>query len=372
MLQKHEGGQVWLQHSIRRLALTLILLLLTGAGVVAASGSSIQSRRLLAISGPATPVLPDDLPLGLVYNLQPDLAAASTVFDTANAVGGPLALEYLRFNQKGDAYLTFDRTVGEEVTGGVLVIDDLADRDNGSFDASRDRLISGSATGLLKPKSLAIVDALGFVIVADFGAANIKVFGVQAEGDTPPLFVTDMLGETDEGDPRAPWGVAFDDLNNRLFVATTDGTLLVYDHYLINRGRGGPDRLIVPTAEGKKASANLHDLVYLAAHDALIASDVGAAITSDEPGFDTDGKLLVIEQVATAEGETEVMLQVSGSDTLLGNPVGLAFDGTDLFVAEKSKDVVLRFDNLLMQEGVVELAPNGAVTVPQPESVTLR
>ena len=67
---------------------------------------------------------------------------------------------------------------------------------------------------------------LGILIVADFAEANIKVFDLHAEGNTPPFFVTSNLGETASGEPREAWGLSFDDDRNRLFVAATDGTVL--------------------------------------------------------------------------------------------------------------------------------------------------
>ena len=151
----------------------------------------------------------------------------------------------------------------------------------------------------------------------------------------------------------------------------TDGTVLVFDDYLINRGANGPDRVIIPTVEGERASANVHDVTYLADEDILIVSDVGSATTADEPGFNADGKVFVLENASAADGPTEVRLQLAGPSTLLGNPVGVAFDGEDLFVTERTKDVVLRFDDILALEGALDLAPSGAVTVAQPEAVAL-
>ncbi len=244
-------------------------------------------------------------------------------------------------------------------------------REGGAFDASRDHLITGAEAGLAGPRDLAVADTLGILIVADFAGADIKVFDLGAEGDTAPLFVTTDLGMTTSGDPREAWGLSFDDRNDRLFVAATDGTVLVYDHYLVNRGENGPDRVVVPTVDKAKASANLHGISYLAAQDALILSDVGAATTADEPGFDADGKLFVLESASTAEDDTEAEVQISGPESLLGNPVGIAFDGTNLYVAEKSKNIVLRFDDVLNLTGVTDFAPSGAVTVTAPESVVL-
>ena len=323
---------------------------------------------VLAISKPPPPVVPSDPPQGLVFKLRPEMSASSVMFDTT---GGPESLEYLDFDARGDAYITFDDGPNETSPGGVMVVDDFLDRAGGSFDASRDRLITGAATGLNAPKDLNVADALGVVIVADFGGAKVATFDLQAEGDAAPLFATTDLGTTDAGEPRRPWGVAFSAPDDRLFVGGTDGTVLAFDDYLINRGANGPDRVITPTINGEKASANVHDVAYFADKDILIASDVGSATTADEPGFAADGKVFVIEDASAADGPTEVRLQIAGPGTLLGNPVGIAFDGTDLFVTERTKDAVLRFDDVLALMGTLELAPSGAVTVAQPEAVAL-
>ena len=74
-------------------------------------------------------MLPSDPPLGLVYGLPADLSAATAVFDTATSPSGPVTLEYLRFDPRGDAYLTFDAERDEDVAGGLFVIDDLASVD---------------------------------------------------------------------------------------------------------------------------------------------------------------------------------------------------------------------------------------------------
>lgn len=332
--------------------------------------SSGLSAQMFAVSQPPAPVLPSDPPAGLIFGLPHDLSSAAPTFDASGVASAPLSLEYLRFDNAGNGYTTFHDGSDVPGTGGVLVIDDLVAREGGTFNASRDYLITGAEAGLAGPKDLAVVNDLGILVVADFADANIKVFDLDIEGDTAPLFVTSDLGETSSGEPRAPWGLTVDSVQNRLFVAATDGTVLVYDHYLVNRGENGPDRVIIPTIRGATASANLHGISYLA-EDTLILSDVGEATTADEPGFDTDGKLFVLEAASTAEGDTEVKLELSGPASLLGNPVGIAFDGRNLYVAEQSKNVVLRFDDILELKGATDPAPSGAVTVTAPESVAL-
>ena len=369
--QRGQITRFWQRIAPKGWLLGAALVLLVG-GPAGAYAQDAAQGWVLVVSKPPPPVVPSDPPQGLVFKLRPDMATSSVMFDTS---GGPESLEYLDFNAQGDAYITFDDGPNESSPGGVMVVDDFLNRADGTFDASRDRLITGAATGLNAPKDLNVADALGVVIVADFDGAKVATFDLQAEGDAAPLFVTTVLGTTTEGnaegEPRRPWGVAFSAPDDRLFVGGTDGTVLVFDDYLINRGANGPDRVIIPTINGERASANVHDVAYLADEDILIASDVGGATTADQPDFAADGKVFVIENASAADGLTEVRLQIAGPSTLLGNPVGVAFDGTHLFVTERTKDAVLRFDDVLTLTGAQDLAPSGAVTVAQPEAVAV-
>ena len=325
-----------------------------------------QEGELLAISKPPPPVVPSDAPQGLIFGLPANMTETQVTFDTE---GGPQSLEYLRFDNQGNAFITFDDGPDESAPGGVMVVENFLERD--VFDPARDRLITGENTGLLEPKDLSLASELGFVIVSDFGGAKVAVFETDAEGDAAPLFVTEDLGTTDAGEPRRPWGLALDESSGRLFVGATDGTILVFDDYLTSQGNGEPDRVITPSLDGSQVSANAHALVYLPEEDVLLVSDVGSATTADQPGFNTDGKVFVLANASSVEGDTEVQAQLAGADTLLGNPVGLAFDGEDLFVTERTRDVVLRFDDILDLSGDVNAAPSGAITVAKPEAVVM-
>ena len=347
---------------------TVSVLTVCGLTGVTAQRDMSAPTLVLVVSKPPPRVVPSDPPGGLVFGLRPDMRSSSVTFDASE---GAASLEYLHFDDAGNAYLTFDDGPVEAAPGGVMVLDSFLTRDGGGFDASRDRLVTGSATSLIEPKDLSVAPELGVFIVADFGGAKLVTFDTTASGDAAPLFVTTDLGVDAAGEPRRPWGLAFDAAADRLFVGSTDGTVLVFDHYLVNRGERGPDRVITPTLDGERVSANTHDLVYVEEGDLLIASDVGSATTAEEPNFDTDGSVFVITDASAAAGETEVQVQVAGPNTMLGNPVGLAFDGTNLFVTEKTKDVVLRFDDLLEGAQRWDIAPSGAVTVAQPEAVVL-
>ena len=302
----------------------------------------------------------DDFVVELDTDLSSRIRAA---FDTRDATANP---ENITFSLSGDAYLTFDNGVTPS-QGGILVVNRLADsRDGGMFDASRDRTITGDQTGLVAPKGLDIASTQGVVIVADFGAQNIKVFSTEAGGNVAPLYVTSDLGS----DMRSVWDLDYDPTNDRLFVAATDGTVLVYDDYVDSMGAGGPDRVITPTNGNSKVSVNLHGVVHVSSAsgysgDVLILSDVGDAASN------SDGQLFIIDSASTANGNVAVTAQIGGPRSTLGNPVDITFDGEDLYVAEKTKDTVLRFDDILNQQGMRDVSPDRSVTVDNVESVAL-
>ncbi|MBL7250246.1 YncE family protein [Alloalcanivorax marinus] len=265
--------------------------------------------------------------------------------------------ESLAFNQVGDAYVTYDT--------GLAVINRLATgRDGETASPSRDRTIEGANTGLSAPKGFDVADGLGWVLVTDQGDPAVRVFGGQADGDVAPLFTTTLS--------VAPWDLDYDPDGDRLYVALTDGTVAVFDDYSDTRGAAGPDRTITP-AEGGTAFAaptNLHGIVHVADSDQLIVSDVGSGANP------TDGKLYVLDNAASADGVTNVSVRIDDNDnnavgnTLLGNPVDIAFDGQHLYVAEKSQGKVLRFDNILDSAGG-DVAPSLSYDQASPESVSL-
>ncbi len=328
------------------------------------------SDQLLTISKPPAPLLPTDPAQGLVYASPADLASAEVFFDAAdNAAGGPVSLVYIVVDARGTGYLTFDDGPDEGAPGGVMIVPDLLTRAEHTFDAERDQLITGALTNLAEPKDLLILEDLGFILVADFARADIKVFDALSFGNVAPFFTADDLGPG--GEPRRPWGLAYDGAADRLFVGATDGTLLVYDTFVARQGEGGPDRMVTPTFNSRPVAHNLHELSYSAETDTVAVVDVGAATTSDQPGFGSDGSLFVIQNASEAEGPTPVNLWLHGPASLLGNPVSLALQGDDIFVGDAALDLVLRFDGLLSRQGEVEVAPDAALSIVKPESVIL-
>ena len=290
-----------------------------------------------------------------VVGLEPDLSGRIKSFDTSSVTSNP---ENITFDTDANAYLTFDN--GETPSqGGILIVNALAAQDE--FDTDAARVIVGKASGLIAPKGLDVVSNKDAMIVADFGGKNLKTFATDAEGDAAPMFTTTNLGSNS----RSVWDLDYDPDHDRLFVAATDGAVLVYDSFFASKGANGPDRVITPTDGSDKLSVNLHGIVHVATTDMLILADVGDAASN------ADGQLFVLGNAGAADGNVSVSAQIGGPDSTLGNPVDITFDGQDLFVAEKTKDSVLKFADILSQTGQQDKSPDASITVEKAESVAL-
>jgi DNA-binding beta-propeller fold protein YncE len=204
-----------------------------------------------------------------------------------------------------------------------------------------------------------VVGSYGLVLVADLSATNaIKAFSLCGDGNAAPVFETTMPAGT------SPWDLDYDPDADRLYVAATNGTIQVYDDYMANPD-AAPARIIDPNDQSGIEASNIHGIVHDSVNNRLIVSDVGSASVAD------DGRIYVIDNASTADGLTDLRLELAGDNTALGNPVDLAFDGTNLYVAEKSNNQIQRIDNIYALEGVMNRAPDKMMTFTAPESIAI-
>lgn len=209
-------------------------------------------------------------------------------------------------------------------------------------------------------KALHLADSQDRLFVVDFTAANIKVFDSSLLGDTPPLAVFAEIGGV------AAWNIDYDDANDRLYVASVDGKVRVFNAALVNLGVGGPNRTITPTdAMNAPIGVNLHGIHYDAGTNAVIVSDVGLVPSN------SDGAIYVIAGADAADGNVPVLSAIRGAMTKLGNPVDIAFDGANLYVAEKANSLVQHFDAVLDLTGEQNIAACGGIASANPESVQM-
>lgn len=270
-------------------------------------------------------------------------------------------VESLSLDPNGNAVVSLDHGSSSS-TGGLSFVNRLASRGNGgTLNNNIDRQITGANTQLVAPKGIDIAGEWGLVLVADLNAGApgaIKVFSLCSTGNSQPMFMT-ML----QGDLR-PWDLDYDPEHDRLYVAATNGTILVFDDYLMKKP-AAPARIIDPNDKSGFAVSNIHGIVHDTVNDRLIVSDVGDANVAN------DGRIYVIDNASTADGVTDLRLELAGGQTKLGNPVDLAFDGKNLYVAEKSNNQLQKIEDIYALSGLLNRAPDKVLNFNAPESVVL-
>ena len=276
----------------------------------------------------------------------------------ANAITGSSAftdvasVQSVAFDSAGSMYVTVDLEVdadGRGTAGGLLIYDDV-----------EPRRIAGDATGLISPKGLQVLETLGVVAIADNGARDVKLFALDANGNAAPSAVIPV------GEEGSVWDIWYDLINDTLYTAKTNGELTAYDLFSQTMGADGPDRVIVPTGDdGEKISVNLHGIDVDYDNNTVMLSDVGDAQNN------ADGQIFVMIAISISDGPTPVDARIAGDQTGLGNPVDLIYDGSGIFIAEKSNDGVLYYADILDRKGELNIAPDAAQPALKAESVAI-
>lgn len=325
-----------------------------------------RSYRLLTTSNPAT----GSPTSGQAFSTSRTLLGGQRLQVDVSGIMASLSIENISLDRNGDAYITFDD--GSTTTAGIAVVSGVGrvSSPRTTFDLARDRLITGGSTTLVSPKGVEIADDLGVMIVANFGGGNALVFSTCASGDAAPLATLNTSA--------APWDSDYDPQGDTLYVALTNGSVEAYDNFSRDLGIGGATRTIDPTINGTDVAtstgtaSNLHGIRYDQRSDTLIIADVA---TGSGPLAATDGALMSIEFASTADGPTDVGKRIAGLATGLGNPVDIAFDGADLYVAEKANNTIQVWRNFLTDGRDGDVPPSDTVDVsgdaPSPESIVL-
>ena len=307
---------------------------------------------------------------GTVNFFELDLSATQQAAFTLPATS---TVQNINYNQQGDAFITFDDAAGD----GVLVASRILGRDGDvAAVGSLDRTIVPSAA-FTAPKGIEVSIGDGLFMVADAGAGTITGFGLCQNGSVAPLFSVDVTDT--EGYTASVWDLDYDSGADTLFAAGTNGQLLIYEDFVATATDDeatDPQQatflVTITTTDGGSALSNMHGIIVEGG--TLIASDVGAATTPMTMGFDTDGQLVAVTLDLTGDDEDTATMDVTdltlvpeftiaGPNSLLGNPVDIAYDGTDLYVAEKANGggQVLLFSDFL------DLDP----TAPDPDDATM-
>ena len=105
----------------------------------------------------------------------------------------------------------------------LQVLHQLAERTDGSAAVpTLDRSVA--APGSMTLKGIAIAHEAGLVMAANIGGNSVEVFGTAAGASATPLASTSLSGNT--------WDLAYDEAADRLFLAMTNGTVMVVDDYV--------------------------------------------------------------------------------------------------------------------------------------------
>ena len=243
------------------------------------------------------------------------------------------------------------------------VVADATDRTvRGEFQATATPPALSNNPSLNAPKGVTIIDELGLYVVADFGAGLLRVFGAAAEGNVNAFIPVNTAAN--------PWDSAYDNSNDILYVALTNGTIGVFEDFVQTiRLSGIPslDGLInIVDANMTDVSVNMHGIDYDPFSDTLIVSDVG------DPGANDDGQIFFLQGLSerSRSGDIPFTSRIGPTASSLGNPVDLELNGRDIIVAEKANDLVMVFRDVL--QGVeVNTAPSTSFSVIKPESVAI-
>ncbi|MFZ8200922.1 hypothetical protein [Alteromonas portus] len=324
-----------------------------------ASDDGITTMPIMGLSVSSNPAS-EGATTGQVAQYSAVLSSELSTFDAG------ISIESAAFTASGDGVITFDDV--DSSTGGLLVINRLKTmRDGMTYSDSYDHMIMGSDTGLIAPKGLDIASEAGVVFVADFNEATpaVRVFSPCASGNVAPLLTLEAANGA------RPWDVDYDPSTDSAYLALTNGSVAVFEEVMRKMESGetvitGEDRLIVPASGGTAFAAptNIHGIDYDSQSDSLVISDVGSAADA------TDGKLYVIPGAGSADGITNVSVNIAGPNSMLGNPVDLMLSNGHVYVAEKSNGMILRFDNILNATSG-DIAPTFSMMYPAPESVNV-
>jgi hypothetical protein len=314
--------------------------------------------------------------------LKSDLTIFGDTFTIDGDLGGPPSVENCVVDSQGNIFVTANDTTTNAGDGGIYALSRPFGNTRLSVSGSRltsgtdqDSVLTGNSNVPFRsPKGFDVCRDAGVIITVDndVAAPAIVVYGINASGDSSPVGSTLNLGSIG----RRPWDCDYDQPNDRLFVACTDGTCIVYDNFLATKltangtNAPSPDRVITPSSGLAAVSVNLHGVVYVPGSDQLVLSDVGA-ITSGA-GAGDDGQIFVINNASSADGQSTVSAIIGGAATMLGNPVDIVNNGSTLFVAEKANGMILRFDNILNRgDNSGNVAPDAMIAASAPESVSI-
>ena len=258
-----------------------------------------------------------------------------------------------------DAYIV-DRTNSR-----LIFLDDVFDDDNENAALVR----AASTASIQNGRGIAInreTAGSDIAVAQDANTANgdlNKIFRFRVDGDE-----TDFLAEITV--PFNTWGLEFDG-STLIAVVDNSDSLAVFENFDDSQN-GNLEPTYYVQVDG---ITRTHGIAYGKDDDVMMITDIGDA------GSDSDGGILIVRNwrdVLDNAKRSNVIrttdhLLISGDQTLLGNPVDVAYDDDNnrIFVAERARDGgrVLAFD---IPQGSGNFAPVLSITAPGASSVDYR
>lgn len=289
---------------------------------------------------------------GYVEGLQSDLSHCAQYINTGLDAG-------IALNVSGGL-----NAVGviQDVTR-IRIITNIAMRGNTAFDSQQD--YEAPLSGVVNPEgSLSVPfgnsDSLGVIgddapVPSGQSPSSVAAFRASYTQTTQSGLQVQTV-EVKQDKAGAPvWNTAYDQTNDRLFAARTDGIVDVFDNFKLQVAAGtspSPNRTITPGAvdqggDSSQISGSLHAVAYDAASDKLVIDDFAKAA------------LYVIDNASSA-GDTapagtgpRIVVPariVSGASTLLVEPTDIKITaGEALIVADQGKGgKILQFNNFVL------------------------
>lgn len=309
-------------------------------------------------------------PIAEVLRLQADLALnIGTLPRMFFNVDDDHTLEGLGMATNGDVYVS-TATAGTDLIP-VLVPGDPSSSVQVLNSAATNRLAIGGPTvsalrdrnytlsGTQEVRSTLVIDEFGVLLVADGGdTPGITVHTVCGDG---ALLGGKITTNDSGGNAKTPTDVDYDGERGDLYLSFADGSIGIYrafNRYLESLiadpdTPNTPNTLLVVTPKVVDVTGNrVNAADDYQAIEYLPGLDQIALLTQGSESDTSDGKLFIIGRTPGFEasglfgGDVDVDVNVSGPNSGLGNPVDLAFDGFNLFVAEKGNGLVMRFDDV--------------------------
>ncbi|MEP7319442.1 MAG: hypothetical protein ABI921_11900 [Panacibacter sp.] len=180
-----------------------------------------------------------------------------------------------------------------------------------------------------------------------------------------------------------PWGISFDDKQNRLIVVMDLAAMRldIFDNpNKLEAGSATASRSINIADRPNGTFSRLHGVTYNSDIDALFVTEIGEAVapaipTPGKPAFNADGGIYILKNAGAklaAGGTINADAIIYGANTTLGNPVDVSSrvigGNAYIFIAEKANKKILLFK--FTDAGDVAPSSTGVVTF-APEAITL-